>query len=63
MTLLMRDDKMREEGRIAGWKQGRTESTIDSIRNIMDSLGLNVEEAMDALKIPEAERKYYNSKL
>ena len=55
MTLLMRDNKMREEG--------RTESIIDSIRNIRDSLGLSVEEAMDALKIPENERKNYISKL
>ena len=59
MTLLMRDDKMREEGRA----EGRIESIIDSIRNIRDSLGLSVEEAMDALKIPENERKYYISKL
>ena len=59
MTLLMRDNKMREEGR----RQGRTESIIDSIRNIRDSLGLSIEEAMDALKIPENERKNYISKL
>ena len=71
MTLLMRDNKMREEGRLAGRKegrregrrQGRAESIIDSIRNIRDSLGLSVEEAMDALKIPENERKNYINKL
>ena len=63
MTLLMRDNKMREEGRIAGHQEGRTESIIDSIRNIRDSLGLSIEEAMDALKIPENERKNYISKL
>ena len=63
MTLLMRDNKMREEGRLAGRRQGRAESIIDSIRNIRDSLGLSVEEAMDALKIPENERKNYISKL
>ena len=71
MTLLMRDNKMREEGRLAGRKegrkegrrQGRAESIIDSIRNIRDSLGLSVEEAMDALKVPENERKNYISKL
>ena len=67
MTLLMRDNKMREEGRLAGRKegrrQGRAESIIDSIRNIRDSLGLSVEDAMDALKIPENERKNYISKL
>lgn len=51
MTLLMRDNKMREEGR------------TESIRNIRDSLGLSIEEAMDALKIPENERKNYISKL
>ena len=67
MTLLMRDNEMREKGRLAGRKegrrQGRAESIIDSIRNIRDSLGLSVEEAMDALKIPENERKNYISKL
>ena len=34
-------------------------NTLDSIRNLMETLNLTTEEAMVALKIPEAERPKY----
>ena len=37
----------------------RRESTLDSLRNLMDSLGLNSDQAMSALKIPASEQPEY----
>ena len=39
------------------------ETRLDDIRNLMDSLKLSVEQAMDALKIPLVERSIYKDKL
>ena len=44
-------------------KEGREESQIDDIRNLMDSLSLSMEQAMDALKIPEDKREEYKKQL
>ena len=44
-------------------KEGREESQIDDIRNLMDSLSLSMEQAMDALKIPEDKREEYKREL
>lgn len=38
-------------------------NTLDSICNLMETLNLTTEEAMAALKIPEAERPKYASML
>ncbi len=38
-------------------------NTLDSIRNLMETLNLTAEEAMAALKIPKAERPKYASML
>ena len=60
--LLEREDA-REEGRAEGRAEERVESMTESIRNLMDSLNMSMEQAMDALKIPEDERKTYINKL
>ena len=39
------------------------ETLLTSIRNIMDTLKLTVSQAMDALKIPDADRPVYAEKL
>ena len=39
--------------------QGREEEKLDSIRNVMDTLGLTMEQAMQALKIPKSEQEKY----
>jgi hypothetical protein len=42
-----------------GLERGREERTIVSIKNLMETLKLSMQQAMDALKIPEADRAYY----
>ena len=41
------------------WEKGATDSLLSSIRNLMETMKLTVEQAMDALKIPEADRQKY----
>lgn len=48
-----------EEGRA----EGATERAISDLRNLMETLGLSLEQAMAALKIPEAEQKAYGELL
>jgi len=44
-----------EEGRA----EGITEGILSSIKNLMETMGVSVEKAMAALKIPEAEQRMY----
>ena len=57
----------RVEGRAEGLAEGRTkglvEGTLSSIKNLMETLGLSIEAAMNALKIPEDERTKYANML
>ena len=58
----------REVSLMCNLSQGIVESTterntLDSIRNLMETLNLTTEQAMAALKIPEAERPKYASML
>lgn len=53
----------REEGLVEGREEGREEERLILIRNVMDSLKLSVEEAMNALKIPEDKRALYLEQL
>lgn len=56
-------EESREEGRAEGRTEGRMEGMLDgvliSLKNLIDTMGLTVEQAMSALKIPEAERQEY----
>ena len=52
-----------EAGRKEGKKDGREAERINSIRNLMESLKLTSQQAMDALKIPSAEQPHYLSLL
>ena len=47
------------EGRAEGLVEGITEGILSSIRNLMDTMGISVEKAMTALKVPETERQKY----
>ena len=49
----------RAEGRAEGWAEGMTEGILSSIKNLMETMGVSVEKAMAALKIPEAEQRIY----
>ena len=45
------------KGIIQGREEGREEEKLNSIRNVMDTLGLTMEQAMQALKIPKSEQE------
>ena len=51
----------RRDGVLEGRAEGRTEGTLSSIKNLMETLGLSIEAAMNALKVPEDERSKYAS--
>ncbi len=41
------------------WEKGMTDGLLSSIQNLMETMKLTVEQAMDALKVPEADRQKY----
>ncbi|MBQ7567854.1 hypothetical protein IJT17_03525 [bacterium] len=47
------------EGLSQGRREGRCEGLLASIRNLMESMGWGITEAMNALRIPEEERQRY----
>ena len=42
-----------------GVAEGMTNGILFSIKNLMETLGLTIEQAMAALKVPEGERQKY----
>ena len=52
----------RRDGLAEGHAEGRTEGTLSSIKT-METLGLSIEAAMNALKVPEDERSEFASML
>ena len=58
IALEAREDGLKE-GRAEGHLAGRAEGVLSSIQNLMETLGLSIEAAMSALKIPEDERDKY----
>ncbi len=48
-----------EKGRAKGRAEGRADGILSSIKGLMETMGLSIEQAMAALKIPEAERQKY----
>ena len=52
-----------EEGRKEGRKEGVFQTTLTSIRNLMETVHWTAQQAMDALKIPANEREKYVSQL
>ena len=52
-----------EIGEARGEERGRTDEKVNSIRNIMETLGMSVEKAMDALKIAVDSRDIYRKML
>ena len=55
MTLMMRDLENQEIGR----EEGQQETTVSHIKNIMESLGLTADKAMDVIKVPQDQRTMY----
>ena len=62
-TMEMLKREAREDGLAEGRKEGREEVMLISIRNLMQSLKLSAQQAMDALGIPAAEHARYAEKL
>lgn len=56
-------NKARAEGRAEGHTEGIVQATLSSIRNLMETMHLTVQQAMDALKIPASEQEKYASQL
>lgn len=60
-------EEIREEGVIEGMAkgltrgkaEGRAESKVESIINLMESMDIPMERAMDILKVPAHERQMY----
>ncbi len=51
----MREDYLRQ-GREKGREEGREQTSVTLLQNLMESMKMSVEEAMDALKIPASDR-------
>ncbi len=47
------------EGEAKGMAKGMTSAILASIENLMETMGLSIEQAMAALKIPEADQQKY----
>lgn len=48
-----------EKGMKKGIAKGMTDAILTSIKNLMETMGLTIEQAMAALKVPEGERQKY----
>ena len=55
MTLMMELKEQRREG----YDEGKESERVSSIRNLMETLNLSAQQAMDALKIPASEQEKY----
>ena len=59
MTLMMELKQQRREG----YTEGQDSERLNSIRNLMESLHLTAQQAMDALKIPAKDQPKYASQI
>ena len=59
MTLMMELKQQRREG----YTEGQDSERLNSIRNLMESLHLTSQQAMEALKIPANEQPKYASQI
>ena len=44
-------------------EEGREEGVISSLKNLMESLNVSLDKAMDTLKIPKEKREHYKTQL
>ena len=44
-------------------ERGIIKGVLNSIKNLMDTTGMNIEQAMNALKVPEKDRQMYISQM
>lgn len=50
-------------GMEAGMEAGAMQNMLNSIKNLMETLGLTIEQAMSALRVPDADRPKYLERL
>ncbi len=50
-----------EKGMEKGMKKGAEQDRVSSLRSLMKTLGLSLEQAMTALEVPDADRLKYQS--
>ena len=56
-------DRVENKGRLEGRQEGEENMLLSSIRNLMETLKLTAQQAMDALKVPVADQAKYAAKL
>ena len=56
-------EEVRDESRAEGRAEGMQEEKISNLKAMMETLSLNAQQAMDALKIPNEERDKYAAML
>lgn len=59
MTLAFEMDRQRREGLAEGMAKGELKGKVEGIRNLMETMSITAEQAMRALKIPDAEFAKY----
>ena len=52
-----------EKGMEAGQKEGAAQTMLNSIQDLMETMDFTVEQAMAALKVPDADRPKYLERL
>ncbi len=52
-------EKGMEAGMEASRKEGAAQTMLNSIKNLMETLGLTIDQAMSALKMPDTDRSKY----
>ena len=62
-TLKKEREEGRQEGRLEGRNEGIDQTRVESIKNIMDTMKMTAQQAMDALKIPVTDRSKYMARL
>ena len=61
MTYAMKIQEERDEARAEGRIEGRTESKVEDIKSLMKKKGWSIDEALNALSIPEMEWNQYKT--
>ena len=61
MSLVLAHEGVRGNSRVSLYYQGREEERVTSLRNLMETMSLNLKQAMSALKIPLSEYEKYVS--
>lgn len=49
-------EEVRDEGWVEGLKEGAMGNLLANIKALMETMGFTVEQAMDALQVPEEDR-------